>query len=688
MKKILTVIAFAAFASIVAAQHATPREQFERARLLDESNRKLNEALSLYTRVAEQATEPDLAAAALLRAGLLHDRLGHRAESLRLLKAVVAKHRDQQAVVREAEARLARLTTGPAAADIVLRRIEGMDDVMGAPSPDGRLLSLTDWQTGDLAVRDLSAGATRRLTKKGSWTDSDALALFSIFSPDGAQLAYSWFNGKTFELRTIRVDGTDDRVLLRGEGLAFYWPHDWSRDGRYILAQLDDRTSRIALVSVADGSTRTVKTLASGSPRRMALSPDGSYIAYDFPQDERSPKCDVFLLSVDGRRDTRVIEHAADDVLLGWTPDGGRILFGSDRSRSMSAWLLAVADGKGQGAPQLVKTDIGTVWGMGFTRAGAYYYALATGALEVYLAPFEAAAARIGAAEKITERFIEAAPSPVFSPDGAQLAYLTLRIRSPMSTVPPVVNIMTLASRQVRELLPALRQAQRIIWSPDSKSLLTVGTDPKGDKGIYRIDAYSGEVSRLVEFGGAIVAPALARDGRTLFYLRTEPGSTVTRIVARDLATGAERDVHRAAPPKSVRRMALSPDFTRIAYVEHDLASKSSALNVIAVEGGTPRTVTTATAPEQIVTGWAMLAWSADSRWIVFAKGVPNQRDLWRVAAEGGTPARIEGPLKGLFDVAVHPDGSRVALGAGQLRKEVWVMENFLPAGTPTASRR
>jgi len=51
-------------------------------------------------------------------------------------------------------------------AGIELRQVwagKGADD-RGAPSPDGRHLIFVDWDTGDLAVRDLGTGESRRLT--------------------------------------------------------------------------------------------------------------------------------------------------------------------------------------------------------------------------------------------------------------------------------------------------------------------------------------------------------------------------------------------------------------------------------------------------------------------------------------------------------------------------------------------
>ena len=93
---------------------------------------------------------------------------------------------------------------------VALREVWSGDDVdaFGSVSPDGHYLSFTDWNTGDLAVRDLNSGATRRLTHEGA---RDRQALNSVFAPDSRQIAYAWLNGGSDEVRIINVDGSGER---------------------------------------------------------------------------------------------------------------------------------------------------------------------------------------------------------------------------------------------------------------------------------------------------------------------------------------------------------------------------------------------------------------------------------------------------------------------------------------------
>jgi hypothetical protein len=60
--------------------------------------------------------------------------------------------------------------------------------------------------------------------------------------------------------------------------------------------------------------------------------------------------------------------------MLGWFPEGNRILFLSDRGGTWGIWALSVADGQAKGDPMLIKADTGRIWPMGFSRKGEFFY--------------------------------------------------------------------------------------------------------------------------------------------------------------------------------------------------------------------------------------------------------------------------------------------------------------------------
>ena len=471
----------AVLAGLLTASFAIPQKDDQAEVLMQAAHQKqfvegqLEQAIQLYKRIVqEHAGDRTVAAKALLEMGQCYEKLGNM-EARKAYERLLSDYGDQNEAAAQARSRLAALSgnVGSRSSEMVTRRVwagqvppDGY--VAGSVSPDGRYLSDVDWTTGDLALRDLMTGKARRLTKGGVFLDEPS---FSVISLDGKEVAYNWFNkGGSPDLRVVRLDGSAPRILYSDKGgLAF--PTDWSPDGKYILALLykEPSTFQIAVISVVDGSVRVLKTLDSYS-LKIRFSPDGRCIAYDARQQD-SDNSDIFLLAADGSREIRLVEHPADDQLLGWTPDGSHILFASDRSGAMSAWMIRVADGKPQGSPELVKQDIGQALPIGFTRSGAFYYGLEIGATDVYTAEFNPATGRVlTQPQSATQRFVGSNSSPAWSPDGQSLAYISSRTPRLLGHHPEVISIRSLKTGEERDLSTKLGFLWGPIrWSPDGR---------------------------------------------------------------------------------------------------------------------------------------------------------------------------------------------------------------------------
>jgi tetratricopeptide (TPR) repeat protein len=207
-------------------------QRFQQAVDLMETKGDYPAAIRLFEEVAA-GDDRRLAARALLYLGLCQEKLNpSRAENL--YRQVLQRFSDQSEVAREARSRLAALSRKRARAPsaVLARQVwAGPDvDTQGAPSPDGRYLPYVVWETGDLALRDLVTGTSRRLTGGGSWQTGHAL--YSIVSPDGKQTAYAWFNGKFYDLRSIGLGGAGPRILFSSEEVPYIYPQEWSADLR------------------------------------------------------------------------------------------------------------------------------------------------------------------------------------------------------------------------------------------------------------------------------------------------------------------------------------------------------------------------------------------------------------------------------------------------------------------------
>jgi Tol biopolymer transport system component len=558
--------------------------------------------------------------------------------------------------------------------------------------------------TGDLAIRDLAAGESRRLTDKGSWFESIEFALFSKFSPDGRWIAYNWFNGELrFDLRVIAAEGGEPEVVYDNPQLQYVDVLDWTPDGEglVILLRRPDRSNQMALLTLADGAVRVLRTFDWRYPERARVSPDGRWIVYDLQPDEDDPdRRDIFVLATDASVETPLVQHPARDVPFGWTPDGRHLVFGSDRTGSAGAWLVAVEGGRGAGRPLLIKADLLRPLPMGITREGALFYGVQSGHKDVYLATVDFATGRtLEPPTKAVERFVGSNFQPDWSPDGKYLAYLSRRGPVPVGATSNTLVIRAVATGEERVLTPHLNQIARPRWSPDGASILVSGADRKNRQGLYLVSAQTGEVTPLVqaEPGAYVLQPEWAPDGRTVYYLERAPAERRLRIVALDRGSGATRELYVARPDAfNVYWLTLSPDGQQLAFQQ--FAPGGVSAHVVPTSGGAPREVGRFTQSPVMM----LLGWTPDGSSLVFLRiddpeDVSAKPTLWVMPIAGGEPRKLDlaerlpqEALRGQpSPLRVHPDGRRVVFSAGQDRSEVWVMEGFAPqededlAGTP-----
>ena len=673
----------------------------------------LQAAIEQYEHIVARAGgNRAVAAKALLQMGHAYEKLG-RSEASAAYERLVRDYAEQAEPVGVARARLAALDRPRSPADpatMVVRRVWSGRDAswVGGVSPGGRYLSYLASGRG-LAIHDLETGKDRPLANKDSWSRGNVTRNSHKLSPDGQQVAYVWHNRDSFnEVHIVGLDGSKPRVLYRNEETSRrVWDIAtanhivnravlaWSPDGKYVLVTFrrEDRSNQLGLVSVADGSVRVLKTLGGVPPIGVSFSPDGRYIAYDLHAGEG--KRDIFLLATDGSRETPLIEHPANDQFPVWAPDGKRILFVSDRTGSLDAWLIQVADGKPRGAPELIKSGIGPIWPLGFTRNGSFYYGLSTGTLhDVYTAALDPATGTLlSSPRKVSQPFVGSNSQPDWSPDGQYLAYF--RQQGPLPIQASVV-IRSVDTGEVRELprqIGYIQYYRGLRWSPDGRSILVKGSNNRR-WGLYELDAQTGAVTPIVQTTGSGGSrPEYSPDGRAIFYWRSEgsAGAGPTRIVARDLESGAESDLLRVVPPASISHiMVVSPDGQRLAFFMADSDTQSMALKVMPAAGGEPRELLRVHRPDDFgnLHNYSALAWTPDGRELLFGKRTAASRssrgmvELWRISAEGGAPQRVGLAMNRLSHLRFHPDGQRIVFDAVDARpenNEVWVMEHFLP---------
>ena len=677
---------FVLFNSLSSQQ--TAGELFQEALYMEEAEGDLEKAIEIYKKILKQY--PDIrkvAAKAQLHIGLCYEKLGLK-EAKDAYEKVIAEYPDQAEETKLAREKLNRLLR----AKMVLEKgdkelrmhkvFTGQPrDFVGAPSPDGRYFSTTDWDTGNLVIKEIPSGQMHQLTHKAGWEESVAYALYSVWSPDGKRLAYSWYNEEGFfELRTIGLDGSEPRTLYKKRKNNFVQPFDWSPDGKHILAGLEDKKGiiQIATVSILDGS---VKILKEGLIHSCFYSPDGNFIVYDFmPEAQKESRGrDIMLLPVQGGAEVPLVNHPAHDVSLCWDPQGKRLLFMSDRTGNMDVWSQEVNNGKLQGEPYLIKKNMGKILPLGLTKDGALFYKIETSMDDVYTATLDFEKYSLLAPPKKAEKlFIGANHSPDYSPDGRYLAYISRRTYAPGRFEPLAICMLSLETGKKSEFFPDLKHIRFIRWSADGKNFFSYGFGQNGFKGIYSISARTGEADLILKCTTDEFIPELDVfiDGKRIVYkmlIEKKAGEgNVMSIRIRDLQSGKEAEIYHKENCWETHHVALSSDGEWIAF---DDRVPQHGLKVIPVTGGEPKELCRMKDGEAITS----FHWVPDSQDIFFTKGIAKKTgQLWRISLREEKQHQIELSMRRLMGLCFHPDGKRIAFSAGYIEAELWVMENLL----------
>lgn len=641
----------------------------------------LKAAIEQYRALAKN---PDraVAAQALVRMAGCHQKLGD-AQARVIYEQVVRDYADQKDAVAVARASLRGSNGGHSVRGDRAVWTGPEVDMFGRVSPDGTFITYVDWGgAGNLMLRDLTTGTSRPLTAYDTSKPYSEFAEGSVVSPDGREVVYSWFSARQRrELRRIRVNGASIPepavVYTTGDDVAFIWPMDWSSDGKWIAAAVSrkDGTGQIALVGAGDGSFRVLKTVNWNGPARIFFSRDSRYIAYDLPTSETSSQRDIFVMAIDGARELPAVVHSASESVLGWSSDGRQLLFSSDRTGSTGLWAQPIVDGTPQGQAELLKADVGGVFSLGRTAAGALYVYKGISSRDVNVVRLDLDAGRLQESPRgFSKGFVAGPKVPDWSPDGRQLAYQACGDGD-------CVAIRSVDSGEVRTLQRGLLFTRDPRWSPDGRSLIAAARDRQGRNGIFRIDVQTGEFTNLVYGPGFSASPQWSRDGRRIYYMHNG-------LIERDLTAGTDR----ALLPPLTRggQLAISPDgrFVALGGVDYDRGA-NRRLQIVSTGDGQPRELLQLSDGET----WGparSIVWTPDSRALMLVKVSGARRTMWLVPVDGGQPRRLEidpdvfaKDGQGLDQgFSLSPDGRQIAFLSGKSAAEVWALENFLPPVT------
>ena len=305
------------------------------------------------------------------------------------------------------------------------------------------------------------------------------------------------------DLRLIKLGNQTPTYLC--SGMEDIIPSLWFSNGNKIIVQKYDIRKKIwdlSLINIANGEVTSLikKELEPGPgpsffPVFLSLSFDEKYIAFDFPDPAVNSKYDIFILSLDSKTEVPLVEHPANDRLLGWLPGRSELMFISDRSGTTDVWVVNTSGNEPSGEPQCILTNIGDIHPMGFTRNGALYSSMMSFLCESFIVPFDNDSGKISV---IARKSLPGLKTDVcWLPDGESLICIQ-QVLEPDKSWSNVLNLLNSRTGEARTLAGNLNIEGQFRLSPDGRSVLVLARDIRrsGDKddkkGIYSIDLASG----------------------------------------------------------------------------------------------------------------------------------------------------------------------------------------------------
>jgi Tol biopolymer transport system component len=659
------------------------------------------EAIKIYQQLIQQKNTPrNVAARAQLHIGICEEKLGQR-EARVAYEAVVGRFADQADPVAEARERIAALAGTSSAVYTARTNGHMVNRQVWTLDPDGRSLGISAdgryvayMDKSDLLVRNLFTGENRRLFK----TDGAGQPAGAAFSRDGKQLVFSWQYDSDDHVVLWLIDVQQPSSSAPRRLVTFQWdgepggyynwvnPTDWSPDGTRVAVYIQREegpsreTQKIALVNAKDGSLTVLRSEeVTGRASQVLFSPDGRFLAYSFPAAKAAGNQDIAVMSVEGKVETSIVVDPSQDNLVGWAPDGKKLLFTSDRTGSQHLYAIAFANGKAQSAPILIKQDFSAI-PRRLTSSGELFYEIRDARRvrgDIQIASYDFTAERFIEPPTIgVKDFVGNNAAADWSPDGKYL----LNISERGSQILVIHSAET--GQFIRELRPSLRMNQNTPWprwTADSRSIAVPASDMDGRQGIFLIDARTGESSPLVlsQPRESVRGPAFSPDGKKFLYTRILSGPTTgpqsrRAIMERDLQTGMEKEIVRG----NLSVVLFSPDGKYFTSVRTD--NDVSSVLLFPANGGEPKELMRMNWPQ----GLWVETWAADSRSVYVQKLPEPAETFWRVFIDGSEPRTVRLDENMGLSARVHPDGRRVAYAVqSQVRKtELWVLENFLSA--------
>ncbi|HEV8486868.1 MAG TPA: LpqB family beta-propeller domain-containing protein [Blastocatellia bacterium] len=211
-------------------------------------------------------------------------------------------------------------------------------------SPDGQYLAVTDRtsqsETNGIFVLSIETGERRRITSPPVESFGDS---HPAFSPDGKAIAFFRpIKGGVEELFVVPMSGGEPRRLTFDNRRIYSLA--WAPKSHDIIFSSDrDGSFHLWSISVAGGAPERVAAVGAEA-FDLSVAREGSVLAYTQMYSDTNiwrfdvPQASEQGVAGGGKAPSKLITSSRHENSPGFSPDGKRIVFASDRSGSAEIW--------------------------------------------------------------------------------------------------------------------------------------------------------------------------------------------------------------------------------------------------------------------------------------------------------------------------------------------------------------
>jgi Tol biopolymer transport system component/DNA-binding winged helix-turn-helix (wHTH) protein len=371
-------------------------------------------------------------------------------------------------------------------------------------------------------------------------------------------------------------------------------------------------------------------TSYAGNERQAAFSPDGNQIAFVWTGEKESHG-DIYVRLVEGGNYVRVTEHPGDDINPVWSPTGRTLAFYRSAPEGDGVYLVPALGGAerkltdawanrfGIGSHTWVHWSPDDKWLVLSDKTAA------TDAFSLYLV-----SPTTGERRRLTTppASIIGDCSPVFSPDGRQIAFVRVA-----SAFLGEVYLVSIDGGEPKRLTFDAAGVNNLIWTAGGNEIIFASRQA-GKSRLFKIPATGGTPEWIAAGGNEAQYPAFSPQSNRLAWTQNTDQHDVFKLALKEGVESVGTPVSLLASTASETSPRYSPDGKRIVFSSNSTGSEE--IWVSDNKGENSRRLTSSRGP---LTGSP--AWSPDGKYITFDCRPNGNADIFIINSEGGEPRAL-----------------------------------------------